>query len=86
MKKSVATDNPTGVPLTYIQRGTDMKHNFNTAFHKYACHLQDNLGQSASSREYICRETSALDSSGAFVLRDVFGNESARVNGDKVTP
>ena len=61
-----------------------MKHNFNTAFHKYACHLQDNLGQSASSREYICRESSGLDSSGAFILRDVLGKESARINGTQV--
>ena len=61
-------------------------HSFETAFHQYACHLQDNLGKSASSREYICRESSRLDdNSGAFVLRDVFGNESARVNGNEVT-
>jgi len=61
-------------------------HSFETAFHQYACHLQDNLGQSASNREYICRESSGLDdSSGAFILRDVFGNESARINGNEVT-
>ena len=59
-------------------------HNFNTAFHRYACHLQDNLGQSASSREYICRESSGLDPSGAFVLRGVSDNEIARVNGAQV--
>jgi len=58
---------------------------FDTAFYKYACHLQDRLGQSASNREYICRESSGPDPSGAFVLRDVFGNESARINGNEVT-
>mgnify|MGYP003664772304 FL=1 len=61
-----------------------MKHTFDTAFYKYACHLQDRLGQSASNREYICRESSGPDPSGAFILRDVFGNESARINGTQV--
>ena len=61
-------------------------HSFETAFHQYACHLQDNLGKSASSREYICRESSGLDdSSGAFVLRGVSDNEIARVNDNEVT-
>ena len=60
-------------------------HSFDSAFYKYACHLQDNLGQSASSREYICRESSGLDPSGAFVLRGVSDNEIARVNGNEVT-
>ena len=62
-----------------------MKHNFDTAFYRYACHLQDNLGQSASTQEYICRESSGLDSSGDFILRDVYGNEVARVKGSRIT-
>ena len=60
-------------------------NSFDSAFYKYSCHLQDNLGQSASNREYICRESSGPDSSGEFVLRGVSDNEIARVNGNEVT-
>ena len=63
-----------------------MIHNFNTAFKKYASHLSDNLGQSASSREFICREVSG-EKSGYFVLRGIAENDLARVSNDdgKVT-
>jgi len=63
-----------------------MKHlNFDIAFYRFACHLQDNLGQSASNREYICRESSGSDSSGNYILRGINGDIVAQVQGRKVT-
>ena len=63
-----------------------MKHlNFDIALYRFACHLQDNLGQSASNREYICRESSGSDSSGTYILRGISGDIVARVKGRKVT-
>ena len=64
-----------------------MKHTFNTACHQYACHLQDRLNQSASSREWIDKDLSGFDqSSGAFILRGVSGDKIAQVSGKgKVT-
>jgi len=63
-----------------------MKHlNFDIAFYRFACHLQDNLGQSASNREYICRESSGSDSSGNYILRGISGDIVAQVQGRKVT-
>ena len=60
-------------------------HIFETAYYQYACYLQDELGQSASNREYICRESSDLDSSGAFILRGVSDNQIATVKDKQVT-
>ena len=61
-------------------------HNFDTAFKKYASHLSDNLRQSASSREFICRQVSG-EKSGYFVLRGIAENDLARVSNEtgKVT-
>jgi len=62
-----------------------MKQTFNTAYHQYACHLQDRLNQSASSREWISRELSG-NQSNIFILRGVSGDIVAQVSGKgKVT-
>jgi len=60
-------------------------HNFDTAFYRFSCHMQDNLGQSTSNREYICRESSGSDSSGTYILRGISGDIVAQVQGKKVT-
>jgi len=62
-----------------------MKNTFNSAYHQYACHLQDRLHQSASSREWISRELSG-NQSNIFILRGVSGDIVAQVSGKgKVT-
>jgi len=62
------------------------KHSFETAYHQYACYLQDSLGQSAWRNEYICRELSGLDDkSGAFILRGIDENVIAKVKDNQVT-
>ena len=61
-----------------------MKNNFESAYHQYACHLSDNLNQSASSRGWISRELSG-NQSNTFILRGVSGDIVAQVQGKKVT-
>jgi hypothetical protein len=59
-----------------------MKHSFDTAFYKYACHLQDRLGQSASSRGWMCRESSGPEEDGRYILRTAPESKVATVFSD----
>ena len=41
---------------------------FDTSFYRYACHLEF-IGETTSSRGWMCRESSGLDDDGRYILR-----------------
>ena len=51
---------------------------FDTAFYRYACHLEF-IGETTSSRGWMCRESSGPDNDGRYILRAATKSKVATV-------